>query len=73
MADKNSAAADQAAADKAAAEMVEVRLLIEKDGVPSGSLFSVPASEVAAAVAGGWADDHPDAVAYAKATAAEGA
>ena len=56
---------------KAAADLVEVRVIAFNGEHPVNSVISLPADEAAAAVAGGWADDHPSAVAYAKSLAGD--
>lgn len=53
----------------AAARLVEARALVAltEMGVQAGGLLRAEAAVVAGLVATGRADDHPDAVAYAKA------
>lgn len=55
-----------------AAGPAEARALIDlpEQGVLAGELLQADAETVALLVAAGRADDHPDAVAYAKASAA---
>lgn len=55
-------------APKKATGDVEIRMLTDHDGWKCGGLAIVEAALAAEWVAGGLADAHPDAVAYAKAT-----
>lgn len=48
---------------------VEVRVIAANGEHDVNSVISLTPDEAAAAVAGGWADDHPSAVAYAKSLA----
>ena len=48
-------------------EATEARALVDVLGVKAGDFISADAETIAALVADGRADDHPDAVAYAKA------
>jgi hypothetical protein len=48
---------------------VEVRVIAFNGEHAINSVISLTTEEAAAAVAGGWGDDHPEAVAYAKSLA----
>lgn len=66
MATKKAAAADAATQDQA--EQAEARALVDIPdlGASAGTLVVAAADVIAGLVAGGQADDHPEAVAYAK-------
>ena len=60
------AATDKAAADKGAAKKVAVRLLVDTVDHSCNDVIELSSADAAVAVAEGWADDHPSAVAYAR-------
>jgi hypothetical protein len=76
MAKQAQAAADAAATENPATETeaaaepagpaVKVRILCAQGGWKPDDVAELPADEAAAAVAAGWADDHPEAVAFAE-------
>ena len=56
--------------DDAPLPTIEARILIDHAGFTAGEFALLTEAEAASAEAGGWADLHEDAVAYAKANAA---
>jgi membrane protein involved in colicin uptake len=76
MTDEEKAAADKAAADKAAADkapkFTKARVISDHGEHRVDDVVKLAAEDLKAAVAGGWADPHPSAVAHAEGLAKQG-